>query len=108
MLVKLENEQLIWLPKTYEYNNITYSNYDMLDEDILLSHGWKLLVEEPMPDPQDGIGYESIYTEKDDSIVMSWKSYEIPPLPETNDRYSINQRNEFLEGIMEIVEYEQK
>jgi len=92
MLVKLdENGNLIHLPKTgtlETYNEeteetevITVSNYDALDEEILLANGWKPLVETPMPEPDEGYGYRTTYEDTGDEIVQSWEKYELPPEP---------------------------
>ena len=100
MLAKLKNGQLILLPKTYEHDGISYSNYDALQNDgeglaVLASHGWKPLIETPMPEPQEGVGYNPVYEDTGDSIVMSWEAYEIEE-PEAQPDYMA-----FIAGLME-------
>ena len=97
MYAKLENGQLRMLPKSYEYGGISYSNYDMLDEPTLLSHGWKPFIDTPMPEPQEGAGYTPVYIDDGGKITVHWDLYEIP---ESVPELAVN-INEFILGLLE-------
>jgi len=107
MLVKLdENSNLIHLPKTgtvsvyneetEETEELTVSNYDALDEETLLADGWKLLVEAPEPEPEEGYGYNATYEDTGDEIVQTWEIYALPPPPPNT--------HEFLLGFMGVTD----
>ena len=98
MLAKLIDGNITYIPKTYEHEGVTYSNYDLLDEEVHLSHGWKQLVETPMPDTE-GFYYTPTYT--DGSVItQGWALHEIPELPPPGpDRIS---EIEFRLAVLEI------
>ena len=76
MLARIENGVLIRLPRTYEYDSISYSNYDLLPEETLLSHGWKIFDDAPQPS-REGYYYTPEYTQGD-SITVQWLEHENP------------------------------
>lgn len=82
MLVKLNNGQLIYPPDTYIHNDVTISNYNLLPEKILLSHGWKPLVETEIPKEEEGYSYRQIYSEDKTAIYIEWEQYELLPTSE--------------------------
>jgi hypothetical protein len=76
MFAKIENGQLINIPQSYEYKGISYSNYDLLDEETLLSHGWKYLIDNP-PEPKEGFYYIQSYIESGNEIVVKYEEKKI-------------------------------
>jgi len=82
MLVKLELGSLVYVPKSCMYDGKAISNYYLLPEATLLTHGWKYLIEKPMPAKEDGYTWRTYYEEDDDgiSIRQEWEKVATPPI----------------------------
>ena len=103
MLVKLINKSLMFIPRTYTVEGVTISNYDLLDEEIHLSHGWKPLIETEPPPDEEGYDWGAEYTEDNDSVIQSWVKYELPePKPDIEVPDQLSQGElAFVRGMYE-------
>ena len=97
MLAKLIEGNITYLPTVYMYEDISYSNYHLLEEETHIEHGWKPLIEAEMPETE-GFYFTPTYTEEGDEIVQGWDAHEVvEPVP-VFDYYS------FIDGVVEILE----
>ena len=86
MLGKIKDGQLITLPQSYEHNGISYSNYDLLKENIHRSHDWKDIVETPEPTPTEGYIYVKSYKDTGDNIISVWTAEPLLEPPDEVER----------------------
>jgi len=106
MLVKLDdNGALVYLPNTYTVDDVTISNYHLLDEGTLMSHGWKPLIFADIPPDEEGYWWTPEYEEIEDQIIQSWVKIELP-LPPGESIYTEAERLDFIEAWMEGSGYE--